>query len=61
MKRSVYWCISTGIMDCKLTNGKDHSTLAAVLKDLRVYGGNQTNKQFAEKVRYQSKCRCNVC
>ena len=38
----------TGIMDCKLTNGKDKDT-AMLLKDLRDVAV-QTNKQFAKKL-----------
>ena len=39
----------TGIMDCKLTNGKGpHGSLPAVLKDLKSMAV-KTNKEFAEK------------
>ena len=38
----------TGIMDCKLTNGKDKN-IATLLKDLRDVAV-QTNKQFAKKL-----------
>ena len=40
----------TGIMDCKLTNGKGpHGSLPAVLKDLKSMAV-KTNKEFAEKL-----------
>jgi len=40
----------TGIMDCKVTNGKGpHGSLPAVLKDLKSMAV-QTNKEFAEKL-----------
>ena len=40
----------TGIMDCKVTNGKGpHGSLPAVLKDLKEMAV-QTNKEFAEKL-----------
>jgi len=40
----------TGIMDCKVTNGKGpHGSLPAVLKDLKAMAV-QTNKEFAEKL-----------
>lgn len=46
----------TGIMDCKLTNGKDqancigsHGSLPTVLKDLKLMAV-KTNKEFAEKL-----------
>jgi len=40
----------TGIMDCKVTNGKGpHGSLPAVLKDLKLIAV-KTNKEFAEKL-----------